>query len=116
MSVYCVALTGMELSFVYGPSWFVARYTKYPNAEEALGIHDKFTECGALMPVPNREIVVGELTALLEIAMAPAAIPAPKGAKTIFNVAVPPGARIIPEGTPLALKPGPVTLTFEIVM
>jgi hypothetical protein len=37
------------------------------------------------------------------------------GAKVTFRLAVSPGARIVPEETPVPLKPEPETLTVEIV-
>jgi hypothetical protein len=65
--------------------------------------------------VPESEMVSGEFVALLATETLPDALPAPYGAKVAVKVAACPGARISPEGTPVALKPAPETVTFEIV-
>jgi hypothetical protein len=59
-------------------------------------------------------MVVGELVALLVTATLPVTLPVAAGAKLTFKVAVCPGARVVPADTPLALKPAPETLMFEI--
>ena len=66
-------------------------------------------------PTPLSVTVVGEFVASLVTVTLPVRIPVATGAKAAFNVAVCPGARIVPVGTPLAMKPAPETLTFEIV-
>ena len=66
-------------------------------------------------PTPLSVTVVGELVASLVAVTLPVRIPVTTGAKAAFSVAVCPGARIVPAGTPLAMKPAPETLTFEIV-
>ena len=45
----------------------------------------------------------------------PTTLPVAAGAKVTFKVAVCPGLRIVPAGTPLGLKPAPELLTFVIV-
>jgi hypothetical protein len=60
-------------------------------------------------------MVAGELVALLATITPPVKLPVEVGAKVTFRAAVCPGARIVPEGTLLALKPAPVVLTREIV-
>src|SRR5881394_2469008 len=67
-------------------------------------------------PTPLRAIVAGELVALLATDTLPVTLPAVEGAKVTFKVAVWPTLRIVPAGTPLALKLAPETLTVEIVM
>ena len=57
----------------------------------------------------------GEFVALLATDTLPAALPDAAGVKVAVKVAVCPGLRISPEETPLALKPAPETVTFEIV-
>ena len=65
-------------------------------------------------PVPEREMVAGELVALLLTATLPVTLPVVPGAKVTFKVADCPGASVVPEDTPLALKPAPETETPEI--
>src|SRR6266478_9871863 len=60
-------------------------------------------------------MVAGELVALLVTETLPVTLPVAAGAKVTFKVAVCPGVRIVPADTPLALKPAPEMLTFEIV-
>jgi len=60
-------------------------------------------------------MVAGEFVALLVIVTLPVTLPVAAGAKVTFKVAVCPGVRIVPADTPLALKPAPEMLTFEIV-
>ena len=66
-------------------------------------------------PVPESEITVGEFFALLLIVMLPLAAPPAPGSNVASKVADWPLARINPDDTPLALKPAPATVTFEIV-
>ena len=53
--------------------------------------------------------------ALLATVTLPDTLPAPAGVNVTLNVAFCPGVRICPVDTPLALNPGPDTLTFETV-
>jgi hypothetical protein len=83
---------------------------------DVLATHEKATECCmGCTPVPERAIVVGEFAALLVRVTLPAALPLAAGVKVAFNVALCPVFRVVPVGTPPALKPGPPMLTFEIV-
>src|SRR5882672_3654665 len=66
-------------------------------------------------PFPAREMVVGELLALLATMTLPVTLPVPSGAKDTFKVVDCPGARTVPEGTLLALNPVPEALTLEMV-
>ena len=66
-------------------------------------------------PLPLREMVAGELLALLATETLPLAVPAPVGANVTFSVAVCPGVRVVLALTPLALYPVPLVLTPEIV-
>src|SRR5258708_24982362 len=66
------------------------------------------------MPLPDNETDVGEFVALLMAAALPVTLPVAAGAKVTFKVAVCAGVRIVPVDTPLALKPAPEMLTFEI--
>jgi hypothetical protein len=59
-------------------------------------------------------MVVGEFVALLVAVTLPVALPVAAGAKVTFKVAVCPGVRVVPVGTPLTLKPAPETVMFEI--
>jgi hypothetical protein len=70
----------------------------------------------AVIPVPESKMESGEFVALLATETLPVALPAEAGAKVAVKVAVCPGVRISPDGTPVALKPAPETVTFEIVI
>src|ERR1700681_3444537 len=70
----------------------------------------------AVIPVPESKMESGEFVALLATETLPVALPAAAGAKVAVKVAVCPGVRISPEETPVALKPAPETVTFEIAM
>ena len=56
-----------------------------------------------------------ESVALLAMLTVPVELPLAAGAKATLRVALCPGARIVPEGIPPALKAGPEMLTLEIV-
>lgn len=64
--------------------------------------------------MPDREIVVGELVALLVIVTVPVTLAASAGVKVTFIVVVP-GARNCPVDTPLGVNPEPEMLTLETV-
>jgi hypothetical protein len=72
-------------------------------------------EADCCTPVPERETVAGELVALLATEMLPVTLPEAVGSKLAFKEADCPGARVVPEATPLALKLAPETVTPEIV-
>jgi hypothetical protein len=81
-----------------------------PNAA-VVGVADN---CGCV-PVPLREIVSGELGALLTTVIVPVTIPAALGPKTALNVAALPAPMVTGAVIPVVLKPAPVTVTDEIV-
>src|SRR5450631_3885683 len=64
--------------------------------------------------MPESVMESGEFAALLTTETLPVMLPAAAGAKVAVKVAVCPAARMTPE-TPVALKPAPETVTFEIV-
>ena len=66
-------------------------------------------------PVPEIEIVLGELEALLTMLTLPLALPEAVGAKINVRVAVWPLANVAGTERPLMLKPAPVTVASEIV-
>ena len=106
----------MEFSFVYGPPETVERYTLYPATVDVLAVQLNVTECETgWTPVPEIEIVAGELVALLATVTLPVTLTAAAGVKVTFIVAVCDGAKICPVGTPLAVNPAPERLTFETV-
>ena len=77
--------------------------------------HDSCTECVAdVTPVPDREMLAGELVALLLTVILPLADPLADGANVEVNVVVCPGARMIPLAL-LESKPAPATSTCEMV-
>jgi hypothetical protein len=60
-------------------------------------------------------MLIGEFVALLTTDTLPVTLPAAVGANATFTVADWLGVRTVPEVTPLALNPVPVTVTVEIV-
>jgi hypothetical protein len=101
---------------VYGPPLTVERYTLYPDGVGVLAVQVSVTECATgCTPVPERVIVAGEFVALLAIVTLPVMLPAAVGENVTFKIAVCPGVRIRPAEMPLAVKPGPVRLTLEMV-
>src|ERR1700730_1215736 len=66
-------------------------------------------------PIPDNVIVVGEFAALLVTTTLPVTLPAAAGANVTFAVAVCPGFSATPAERPLAVKPPPETVIFEIV-
>ena len=56
-----------------------------------------------------------EFEASLLTVTLPVTGPVAAGVNDTFNIAVSPGFKMSPAGTPLALKPAPETLIFEIV-
>jgi hypothetical protein len=67
-------------------------------------------------PVPDRSIVTGELLTLLVMVTLPETPPAAAGANVTFKMALWPGFRRLPAEIPVASKPGPEMLVFEIVI
>jgi hypothetical protein len=65
-------------------------------------------------PEPDKLILVGEFVALLVTVTRPDTLPVLDGAKVTFRIVFCPGPRMIPDA-PVALKPGPETLTLEMV-
>ncbi len=81
-----------------------------------LAIQFSVTECETVCtPVPDREIVAGELAALLVTLTLPVTLAVDEGEKLTWSVAVCPGVKISPEETPLAVKPAPEMATLETV-
>jgi hypothetical protein len=69
----------------------------------------------AATPVPLREIVSGELGALLTSVTEPVTLPAVLGPNTALKVVDLPARIVTGAVIPVVLKPAPVTLTDEIV-
>ena len=69
----------------------------------------------AATPVPLREIVIGELGALLTSVIDPVTLPAAFGPNTALNVAALPAAMLTGAVIPVVLNPAPETVTEEIV-
>jgi len=87
----------------------------YPTTAVVLGVQFNVTECElALTPDPESEMMVGEFVASLAMVMIPVRFPAAAGAKATSNVALCPGARIIPAETPLVVNPATELLTWEM--
>ena len=66
-------------------------------------------------PEPLTVTTAGELLALLLTEILPAVLPVVVGANVTSTAALCPGASIVLELTPLALKPAPEAVTLEIV-
>jgi hypothetical protein len=67
-------------------------------------------------PVPESAIAPGEFEALLATEAPPVTLTALDGLKVTAKVAVCPGFNMSPVGTPLAVKPAPLTVTLETVI
>jgi hypothetical protein len=88
----------------------------YPATAEVLGIQLSATEeATAGVPLPEREIIVGEFVASLATVTLPEMSPVPAGANATLRVAVCPGVKIWPDETPLAVYPAPEMVTFATV-
>src|SRR5689334_6208970 len=83
---------------------------------EVLEFQVKVTEWSGWTPVPDKVIEAGEFEALLTTETLPVTLPVAAGVKVAFNVTGFPGLTISPADMPLALKPGPETLTLETVI
>lgn len=68
------------------------------------------------VPIPARAIDIVGFEAFVAIVIVPVATPAVVGANWAVNVAVAPAAMVWPALIPVALKPGPVALTWLTVM
>ena len=66
------------------------------------------------MPAPEREMLAGELAALLLTVTLPVAVRLAEGANVDVSVVVCPGAKVMPLA-PVVLKPAPATITCAIV-
>ena len=66
-----------------------------------------------MTPIPDREILEGELVALLLTVILPVAAPLAEGANVEVSVVVCPGASVVPLA-PVELKPAPATITCAI--
>src|SRR3984893_18315231 len=66
------------------------------------------------MPIPDSEMLAGELVALLLTVILPVAAPLAEGANVEVSVVVCPGASVVPVA-PVELKPAPATITCAIV-
>jgi hypothetical protein len=69
----------------------------------------------AATPVPLREIVIGDVGALLTSVIDPVTLPAVLGPNTALNVAALPDPMVNGVVIPVVLKPAPETVTEEIV-
>ena len=69
----------------------------------------------AAVPVPLRDMVVGEFGALLVIVTVPAKLPAVVGANKTLKVVVPAAAIVAGSVSPLTLYAAPLTDNSEIV-
>ena len=67
-----------------------------------------------MTPIPDSEMLDGELVALLLTVILPLAAPFAEGANVEVSVVVCPGARVMPLA-PVELKPAPATITCAIV-
>src|SRR5712691_4075558 len=88
-------------------TWFVESFVR-PQIGAASG-------STLLEPAPDNETAAGEFVALLVTETLPVTLPADSGANVTVRSAVSPGTRVRPTGSPPASKPGPETMTFEMV-
>jgi hypothetical protein len=81
-----------------------------------LAVQLKATECWtATTPVPESEMLIGELLAVLVIATLPDTVLPLEGVNVTVKVAVCPAPTTWLAATPEATKPAPVSVTVEIV-
>jgi len=73
------------------------------------------TESCGCVPVPLKEIVEGELVAVLTTLMLPATAPTVAGAKLAVSGRLCPAASVTPPEKPATLNPAPVAATCEMV-
>jgi hypothetical protein len=72
---------------------------------------DGMTEICGCTPVPLREIVAGELVALLTTLILPATVPVAAGEKLAVSERLWPAARVTPPANPVTLNPVPEVTT-----
>lgn len=84
-----------------------------PPKLKLVGFAESVTE--EATPVPVKEIVAGELGALLDTRIVPLKLPAVVGANTALNVVLAPAAKVAGVFNSPTLYPAPVTLNCEIV-
>jgi hypothetical protein len=65
--------------------------------------------------VPLKEIVAGELVALLTTLILPATAPVAAGAKLALSAKLWPAARVTVPGKPVTLNPAPIAATCEML-
>jgi hypothetical protein len=65
--------------------------------------------------VPLKEIIVGELVALLTTLILPATAPVAAGAKLALSAKLWPAARVTVPGRPVTLNPAPVAATCKML-
>lgn len=73
------------------------------------------TEICGCTPVPLKEVVAGELVAVLTTLMLPEIAPVAAGAKFAESERLWPAVRVTAPGNPVTLKPPPVATTWEIL-
>jgi hypothetical protein len=76
---------------------------------------DGMTEIWGCMPVPLREIVAGELVALLMTLMLPPTAPVAAGEKLTESGRLCPEARVAPPEKPVTANPAPAAATCEML-
>ena len=67
-------------------------------------------------PLPDKLITVLGLAAPVATIKLPDTLPVLEGEKVTVKLTLSPASKMVPAGRPLAPKPGPDTLTFEIAM
>src|ERR1700704_6000698 len=90
-------------------------YVLNPVTPVAAGAHERLTVGGTpARPIPDKEMLDGELVALLLTVILPVAAPFAEGANVEVSVVVCPGASVRPLA-PVVLNPAPATITCAIV-
>jgi hypothetical protein len=111
LSVACVTLRLAVPEFWMVIVWvLLVPTTTFPNATE-LGT----TEIWGSTPVPLRLLVVGEFVALLLAETLPVMLPAVVGENATVSDALCPAVSVMGVTIPDAVKPAPVTVTWEMV-
>ncbi len=82
----------------------------------AAACHVNVTACAVpVTPVPDNAMLAGEFVALQLMVMLPLYCPVEDGLNVALTVVVCAGLKVIPAALPLAVKPAPDTITFEMV-